>query len=239
MRRFVPALLLLATSCARERPQPIRAAEPLPIAGRPARPPMPPLTISDVFPPAAESGVSFLFGFTQISAVQISGDGFTRTTSVTLDDRPVRTEYQSRHVVVGLVPVSLLVKPRRAAIAVRDAGPPQRRCAPASFLILPKRAPGACPRPERLSPPAARTATAFNPDADGSSALLVLGRDFGPLSVVTLDGTPLRTGYRGPLTIIGFVPPPMLTRARTARLTVVDPGCRGKPIGGLKFEILP
>lgn len=240
MKRLALPLLLAAASCRPARQETILPAEPRPIPGHAAAvASLPPLEIKDVFPREAESGVSFDLDFDGTSAMFVSGEGFTPTSSISWDGRPLATELQMQRGLVGRIPPDLLAQPRRVAVIVQDAGPPARRSAPAEFVILPKRPAGACPRPDSLSPDSARKGIAFGEQPDGSSVFRVLGGNFGPKTTVEFGGVALKTGYRGPGALMAFVPPPLLDRPRSVPVTLSDPDCRGATRAALKFEVRP
>jgi hypothetical protein len=242
VRRLRPLALLLlaAASCGPRRSQSIAPAEPRPIPGKAApRASIPPIEIKEVFPREAESGVFFDLDFDGSSAVYVAGDGFSPRSVVLFEGRPVATEYQVRRRLIARIPPNLLARPRTVQIEVMDPGPPPRRSSPAEFRILPPRSAGACPRAESISPASTRAGVAFGQQPDGSSAIRVLGADFGPRTVVEFHGEALKTVYHGPAALVALIPPDLLNRAGTATVTLIDPDCRRSDAPHLKFEILP
>lgn len=133
------ALVVLAfagwSGCRDSAWEEIHAARPQWSQGTKSDPGLSPISIKTLFPSSATVGVPFQIQPDGSSALGVAGSGFTRTSVIYFDERPMITNYQSPRALAAIVPNDLLAKPWKLKVTVRDLQPAPRRSEPAVFEI--------------------------------------------------------------------------------------------------------
>jgi hypothetical protein len=179
------------------------------------------LEIRELFPPMASAGVPFQTIHDGSSTIGVAGSGFTKSSQVFFNDRPLQTNYQSPKAVAAIVPRDLTEIAQTVSITVRDRNP-DRGSQPAMFRILPPRKVGDPVVIKELYPPSSKAGTPFGVQPDGQWAIGIAGNGFDPKSLVVFDGVELQTVFQSPVAMAAFVPQALVAKARRVKVVIRD-----------------
>jgi hypothetical protein len=230
-------VLTLMLGCRKAGWQQIEAARPqLPTQKIGQAEALSPISIKELYPPSALSGIAFQVQPDGSSSVGVAGNGFTRTSVVYFDGWPLITNYQSPRAIAGLVPNGLISTPRMVTIIVRDPRPLPRESEARRFEVVePPRT--ASPMIREIFPSSVCVGVPFGLLPSGNWSIGIVGSGFLPEAEVFLDKELLRTKYQGPTTLTAVVPEELVASPRTSTVTVRIPGT--PPSHGVPLVVQP
>jgi hypothetical protein len=197
-----------------------------------------PISITFLYPPSAAAGVPFQVLKDGSSSIGVAGAGFSKTSVVYFDERPLKTNYQHPGALDATIPNDLIAKQGKILVTVRDPNPAPRRSEPSPFEVVAPRARGVVPKASALYPGSVKASdVSGQAQPDKTFSIGVAGSGFGPKTTFVFDGRSVRTLYQSPNSLIAYVPVDLLAARRKVTVTLEDPEAPAPKAAGLPFEV--